>query len=136
MFSPASQPLTTSGLRKTFDEASKFQPKDVLVQRDEFIRGFFKSIGLQLPQATIKEHTVRYHGSEVAAQWVDGLWEVQLGNESVEESIQRFYDPALANSPDSAARYFVETLRRMNGEEVPPKPQVVRTFRKPAKDIT
>jgi hypothetical protein len=103
------------------------------VQRDEYIEGFFKSIQLQLPQATVKDHSVRYKGFEVAAEWTNGLWHIRV-NDS-EESIQRHYDPAQANSPDAAASYFVDALRRMNGEEPIPRPQVVRgPLRKIAKN--
>jgi hypothetical protein len=97
-----------------------------ILQRDEYIKGFFGSIGTELPQATIKDHSARYMGSEVVASWNDGLWEVQLSNSSIEESIQRYYDPVLAISPEAAARYFVDALRRINGEDVPPRPQVIR----------
>lgn len=101
------------------------------MEQDEYIESFFKNIKSQLAEATIetKGHSVRYKDLVVAARWSNDLWDIQL-NDS-DESIQRYYDPARASSPEAAACYFVDALRRLKGEEPFPRPQVSRRpFRK------
>lgn len=96
------------------------------VQRDEYIDSFFKNIKSQLSEATIEDkgRSVRYKDFVVAAQWSNELWDVQLN--SSEESSQRFYDPTKASSPEAAACYFVDALRRLAGEEPFIRPKLMR----------
>lgn len=93
---------------------------------DEYIESFCKRIEAQLPQARIENdgRGVRYKGLLVAARWSNGLWDIQIDNET-QESIQRHYDPARANSPEAAACYFVDALLRLSGEEPIPRPEVI-----------
>jgi hypothetical protein len=104
------------------------------VLHDEYIESFFNNIEAYLAEATVedKRRTLNYKGSQIAARWAAGLWEIQLSNKTAGESIQRFYDPARAESAAGASRYFVDALLRMAGEEpLPPLPAVGR-FRKTA----
>jgi hypothetical protein len=93
---------------------------------DEYIENFCKHIELELPQAKRENggRGMRYKGLLVAARWSNGLWDIQIDNE-MQESIQRHYDPARANSPEAAARYFVDALLRLSGDEPIPRPEVV-----------
>ena len=102
------------------------------MQPEEYIESFFREVKSQLHDAQIArdERSARYKRSEVAAKWSDDLWHIRLV-EGDHDPVLRQYNPANARSTQSAANYFVDALRRANGEEVPPRePTNVRGFRK------
>ena len=104
---------------------------EFFVQRDEYIESFFRDVKSQLAEAKVgkDERSAQYKDLELAAKWSNDLWCIQLINRDT-EPIQRQYDPANARSTQSAADYFVDALRRANGEEIAPRVSVtMRNYR-------